>query len=292
MRSMTGYAKLVYEDEKYALQLEMKSVNNKNLSCKIKLPYNLNFLETKIRNEISSKLLRGSVEMRVELEEKEESIEEIQYDRALSKAYFQTLCSMEKELGSQFSNKMDFLVRNFNVLKKPNLEILEDEYLHLILPKVQELLVPFLESREEEGKRLQVFFLEKLESLQKFVEQIHAYQPVVVERYKEKMLARLQTCREDLHFQENDLLKELMVFTDRADISEELSRLDSHLIQLDKELKSKEIGLGKKIEFLLQEIFRELNTTGVKSNCYEISSLVVSAKNELERIREQIMNIE
>lgn len=292
MRSMTGYAKLVYEDETYALQLEMKSVNNKNLSCKVKLPYNLNFLETKIRNEIATKLLRGSVEMRIELEEKGENIEEIQYDRGLSKAYFQTLCSMEEELGSQFSNKMDFLIRNFNVLKKPNPEISEDEYAGFILPKIQELLIPFLESREEEGKRLQIFFLEKLESLKEYVRQIHAYQPTVVERYREKMLARLQTCREDLSFQENDLLKELMIFTDRADISEELSRLESHLVQLEKELNSKEIGLGKKIEFLLQEIFRELNTTGVKSNCYEISSLVVSSKNELERIREQIMNIE
>lgn len=292
MRSMTGYAKLVYEDEKYALQLEMKSVNNKNLSCKIKLPYTLNFLENRIRNEIAAKVLRGSVELRVELEEKEETIDEIQYDRALSKAYFQTLCSMEEELGSQFSNKMDFLVRNFNVLKKPNREISEEEYSHFILPKVQELLIPFLASRQEEGKRLQVFFLEKLQSLKGFVSQIEAYQPLVVEKYKEKLLARLQTCREELHFQESDLLKELMIFTDRADISEELSRLNSHLIQLEKELNSEALGLGKKIEFVLQEIFRELNTTGVKSNLYEISSLVVSAKNELERIREQIMNIE
>ena len=292
MRSMTGYAKLVYEDEKYALQLEIKSVNNKNLSCKIKLPYNLNFLESKIRNEISTKILRGSVELRIDLEEKEENIDAIQYDKALSKAYFQTLCSMEEELGSQFSNKMDFLIRNFNVLKKPNREISEEEYSQLILPKIQELLFPFLVSREEEGKRLESFFLEKLEKLHEFIRQIHAYQPFVVEKYKEKFLARLQTCREDLHFQESDLLKEVMIFIDRADISEELSRLDSHLIQLEKEIKSQELGLGKKIEFVVQEIFRELNTTGVKSNLYEISSLVVSAKNELERIREQIMNIE
>ncbi len=292
MRSMTGYAKLIYEDEKYALQMEMKSVNNKNLSCKIKLPYNLNFLETKIRNEIAAKVLRGSVELRIELEEKEENLEAIQYDKNLSRAYFDTLSSMEKELGEVFSNKMDFLVRNFNVLKKGNKEVSEEEYSQFLLPKVQELLLPFLESRQEEGNRLQLFFLEKFEILKSYVTKIEEYQPSVVERYKEKLLARLQTCREDLHFEENDILKEVMIFTDRSDISEELSRLKSHLQQLEKELKSKELGLGKKIEFLLQEIFRELNTTGVKSNLYEISNLVVSAKNELEKIREQIMNIE
>ncbi|EFS21958.1 TIGR00255 family protein [Fusobacterium gonidiaformans 3-1-5R] len=292
MRSMTGYAKLIYEDEKYALQMEMKSVNNKNLSCKIKLPYNLNFLETKIRNEIATKVLRGSVELRIELEEKEENLEAIQYDKNLSRAYFDTLSSMEKELGEVFSNKMDFLVRNFNVLKKGNNEVSEEEYSQFLLPKVQELLLPFLESRQEEGNRLQLFFLEKFEILKSYVTKIEEYQPSVVERYKEKLLARLQTCREDLHFEENDILKEVMIFTDRSDISEELSRLKSHLQQLEKELKSKELGLGKKIEFLLQEIFRELNTTGVKSNLYEISNLVVSAKNELEKIREQIMNIE
>ncbi|WP_276797827.1 YicC/YloC family endoribonuclease [Fusobacterium gonidiaformans] len=292
MRSMTGYAKLIYEDEKYALQMEMKSVNNKNLSCKIKLPYNLNFLETKIRNEIATKVLRGSVELRIELEEKEENLEAIQYDKNLSRAYFDTLSSMEKDLGACFSNKMDFLVRNFNVLKKGNKEVSEEEYSQFLLPKVQELLLPFLESRQEEGNRLQLFFLEKFEILKSYVAKIEEYQPSVVERYKEKLLARLQTCREDLHFEENDILKEVMIFTDRSDISEELSRLKSHLQQLEKELKSKELGLGKKIEFLLQEIFRELNTTGVKSNLYEISNLVVSAKNELEKIREQIMNIE
>lgn len=292
MRSMTGYAKLLYEDEKYALQLEMKSVNNKNLSCKIKLPYNLNFLETKIRNEIATKVLRGSVELRIELEEKEESIEEIKYDKNLTKAYFETLSSMERELGENFSNKMDLLVRNFNVLKKGNRQVSEEEYSHFLVPKIQELLLPFLQSREEEGRRLQTFFLEKLEVLKGYVAKIEEYQAVVVERYKEKLLARLQSCREDLHFEERDILKEVMIFTDRADISEELSRLKSHLQQLERELNSEEAALGKKIEFLLQEIFRELNTTGVKSNLYEISNLVISAKNELEKIREQIMNIE
>ena len=292
MRSMTGYAKLLYEDEKYALQLEMKSVNNKNLSCKIKLPYNLNFLETKIRNEIATKVLRGSVELRIELEEKEESIEEIKYDKNLTKAYFETLSSMERELGENFSNKMDLLVRNFNVLKKGNRQVSEEEYSHFLVPKIQELLLPFLQSREEEGRRLQTFFLEKLEVLKGYVAKIEEYQAVVVERYKEKLLARLQSCREALHFEESDILKEVMIFTDRADISEELSRLKSHLQQLERELNSEEAALGKKIEFLLQEIFRELNTTGVKSNLYEISNLVISAKNELEKIREQIMNIE
>lgn len=292
MRSMTGYAKLVYEDERYILNMEIKSVNNKNLACKFRLPYSLHFLEAKLRNELTKEILRGSVDCRIDLEEKKTELEEIAYDKVLAKAYLQTLSSMELELGSTFSNKMDFLVRNFNVLQKPNQEVSEEEYSSFLIPKLQELLQDFVRSREIEGKHLQAFFLEKLAVLRSYVEEIQRYQPKVVERYREKLKQRLASYQEEVSFEEADFLKEILLFTDRADISEELSRLESHLEQLEKECKSEERGLGKKIEFILQEIFRELNTTGVKSNLYEISNLVVSAKNELERIREQIMNIE
>ncbi len=134
--------------------------------------------------------------------------------------------------------------------------------------------------------------MERIEVLESKVEEIKKFKDTVVSNYKEKLLERLEKIKEEVEFKEEDILKEILLFTDKSDISEEISRLDSHLTQLKLEMNSSEIAIGKKIDFILQEIFRELNTTGVKCNLYDISKLVVESKNELEKIREQAMNIE
>lgn len=134
--------------------------------------------------------------------------------------------------------------------------------------------------------------MERIEVLESKIEEIKKFKDIVVSNYKAKLLERLEKIKEEVEFKEEDILKEILLFTDKSDISEEISRLDSHLTQLKLEMNSSEIAIGKKIDFILQEIFRELNTTGVKCNLYDISKLVVESKNELEKIREQAMNIE
>lgn len=292
MRSMTGYSKLTFENENFAINLELKSVNNKNLNLKIKLPYNLNFLENAIRTEIASKINRGSLDLKIEFEDKREFGEIFDYDRSLSSAYMKILKEMENDFNENFTNKLDILVRNLNVIKKNDFEIDENEYSKFILEKIQELLVGFIKTKEDEGKRLRVYFLERIEVLEKKIEEIKKFKDTVVSNYKAKLLERLEKIREEVEFNEEDILKEILLFTDKSDISEEISRLDSHLVQLKLEMNSSEVAIGKKIDFILQEIFRELNTTGVKCNLYDISKLVVESKNELEKIREQAMNIE
>lgn len=292
MRSMTGYSKLNFEDEKFAINLELKSVNNKNLNLKIKLPYNLNFLENVIRTEIASKISRGSLDLKIEFEDKRELGEIFDYDRSLSSAYMKILKEMENDFDEKFTNKMDILVRNLNVIKKNDFEIDENEYSKFILEKIQELLVGFVKTKEDEGNRLKAYFMERIEVLESKVEEIKKFKDTVVSNYKAKLLERLEKIKEEVEFKEEDILKEILLFTDKSDISEEISRLDSHLTQLKLEMNSSEIAIGKKIDFILQEIFRELNTTGVKCNLYDISKLVVESKNELEKIREQAMNIE
>ena len=292
MRSMTGYSKLNFEDEKFAINLELKSVNNKNLNLKIKLPYNLNFLENAIRTEVASKISRGSLDLKIEFEDKRELGEIFDYDRSLSSAYMKILKEMENDFDEKFTNKMDILVRNLNVIKKNDFEIDENEYSKFILEKIQELLVGFVKTKEDEGNRLKAYFMERIEVLESKVEEIKKFKDTVVSNYKAKLLERLEKIKEDVEFKEEDILKEILLFTDKSDISEEISRLDSHLTQLKLEMNSSEIAIGKKIDFILQEIFRELNTTGVKCNLYDISKLVVESKNELEKIREQAMNIE
>ncbi|AVQ17921.1 MAG: YicC family protein [Fusobacterium mortiferum] len=292
MRSMTGYSKLSYQDDKYALNMELKSVNNKNLNLKIKLPYNLNFLEGAIRTEIASKVSRGSLDLKIEFSDLRDLGKLFDYDKEQSKGYMNVLLEMEKDFNEKFSNKMDILVRNLNVIKKNDFEIDEEEYTNFILGKIKELLTPFIKTREEEGERLRIYFLERISVLEANIDEIKKYKDQVVEIYKNKLLERLDKIKGNIEFKEEDILKEILLFTDKSDISEEISRLDSHMEQLKKELSLKGVAVGKKIDFILQEIYRELNTTGVKSNLYEISKLIVECKNELEKIREQSMNIE
>lgn len=292
MRSMTGYSKLSYQDDKYALNMELKSVNNKNLNLKIKLPYNLNFLEGAIRTEIASEVSRGSLDLKIEFSDLRDLGKLFDYDKEQSKGYMNVLLEMEKDFNEKFSNKMDILVRNLNVIKKNDFEIDEEEYTNFILGKIKELLTPFIKTREEEGERLRIYFLERISVLEANIDEIKKYKDQVVEIYKNKLLERLDKIKGNIEFKEEDILKEILLFTDKSDISEEISRLDSHMEQLKKELSLKGVAVGKKIDFILQEIYRELNTTGVKSNLYEISKLIVECKNELEKIREQSMNIE
>ena len=292
MRSMTGYSKLTYQDESFAINMELKSVNNKNLNLKIKLPYNLNFLEGAIRTEVASKISRGSLDLKREFEDKRELGKLFDYDRNLSSAYMNVLKEMENDFNEKFTNKMDILVRNLNVIQKNDFEIDESEYSAFILGKVNELLIPFIQTREDEGDRLKAYFLERVNVLEEKIIEIKKYKEIVVENYKEKLMERLDKIRGTIDFKEEDILKEILLFTDKSDISEEISRLDSHMEQLRKEMESKDTAVGKKMDFILQEIFRELNTTGVKCNLYDISKLIVECKNELEKIREQAMNIE
>ena len=292
MRSMTGYSKLTYQDESFAINMELKSVNNKNLNLKIKLPYNLNFLEGAIRTEVASKISRGSLDLKIEFEDKRELGKLFDYDRNLSSAYMNVLKEMENDFNEKFTNKMDILVRNLNVIQKNDFEIDESEYSAFVLGKVNELLIPFIQTREDEGDRLKAYFLERIDVLEEKITEIKKYKEIVVENYKEKLMERLDKIRGTIDFKDEDILKEILLFTDKSDISEEISRLDSHMEQLRKEMENNDTSVGKKMDFILQEIFRELNTTGVKCNLYDISKLIVECKNELEKIREQAMNIE
>ena len=292
MRSMTGYSKLNYEDENYIISMEIKSVNNKNLSTKVKLPYNLNLLENYIRAEIASFISRGSIDFRIEFEDKNENLKSLKYDEDLAKSCMQILNKMEEDFNEKFSNKLDFLVRNFGVISQKDLDTDEEKYKEIIGLKLRELLQEFVKTKVEEGNRLRGFFKAQLDILKSKVEEVKKLKPKVVENYRDRLLANVNSIKADIDFKEEDILKEILLFSDRVDITEEVSRLESHFKQLEYEFNADKDSQGKKIEFIFQEIFREFNTMGVKSNMYEISKLVVEGKNELEKMREQIMNIE
>ena len=290
MRSMTGYSKLSYQDENFQIGIEIKSVNNTSLNLKIKLPGILNFLENKIRTQVGEKVTRGSIDLKIDFEDKRENEDMFEYDENMCKAYLNLLNKMEESLGGEFTNKMDYLVRNLNVIKKKENDT--DGYEAVLTEKIDEVLDSFIQFKIEEGERLREYFKERVAFIEDRVEIIKTHKEEVVKNYKEKLIKRLDSIRGEVEFKEEDILKEILLFTDKSDISEEVSRLESHLKQLKIELDSDSNTVGKKIDFILQEMFRELNTSGVKANSYEISKLVVECKNEIEKIREQAMNIE
>lgn len=291
MRSMTGYSKEYFENEKYAISLEIKSVNNKNLNLKIKSPHMLNFLENKIRTEVASRVTRGSIDLKIEFQDKREVDNLFEYDKNMTASYLKVLNAIEHEYEEKFSNKLDLLVKNLNVIRRNDLEIDEKEYENFIVKNLHLLLDSFVEMKEAEGARMKDYFLQCIAIIENNVNEIKKLKENIVINYKEKLLERLSKIS-NIEFNDEILLREVLLFTDKSDISEEVSRLESHLIQLKIELDSPNAGVGKKIDFILQEIFRELNTSGVKCNLYDISKLIVECKNEIEKIREQALNIE
>ncbi|WP_432204818.1 YicC/YloC family endoribonuclease [Cetobacterium somerae] len=291
MRSMTGYSKEYFENDMYAISLEIKSVNNKNLNLKIKSPHMLNFLENKIRTEVASRVTRGSIDLKIEFQDKREVDNLFEYDKNMTASYLKVLNSIESEYNEKFSNKLDLLIKNLNVIRRNDLEIDEKDYENFVIKNLHLLLDSFIEMKESEGIRMKNYFLQCINIIEKNVQEIKKLKENIVLNYKEKLLERLSKIT-DLEFNDESLLREILLFTDKSDISEEVSRLESHLYQLKIELESTNTGVGKKIDFILQEIFRELNTSGVKCNLYDISKLIVECKNEIEKIREQALNIE
>lgn len=291
MRSMTGYSKLNYEDENFKLNMEIKSVNNKNLSTKIKLPSNLVSLENYVRLKIASIVSRGSIEIKIDIENKNEDIANVKYNENLAVSYMNILNKMEDTFQDKFSNKMDLLIRAFGVISKEDIETNEEIYKNILDKNLDELLNKFVQTKIAEGNRLKIFFQNQLEKLKINLNEIKKLKPKVVENYKQRLLTNVNNIKNDIDFKEEDILKEILIYSDRVDITEEILRLESHFKQLEIDF-NLESNQGKKIEFIFQEIFREFNTMGVKSNMYDISKLVVESKNELEKMKEQIMNIE
>ena len=292
MRSMTGYANFTCENDLFKLAIEIKSVNNKNLNLKIKLPYILNFLENNIKTQVSNEINRGSLDLRIDFEDKREVEDLYNFDKNSAKAYMKLLDNLEKEFKMKFDNKLETLLRTGNIVKKVDLNIDETLYSHFVLGKVNEAIQKINKMKGEEGKRLEYYFHDRLEVLNSIVGEIKLLREKVIENYRTKLIERVNKVREDIQFKEEDILKEILLFADRSDISEELSRLDSHIKSFRELISSGDFDMGKKMDFILQEIFRELNTTGVKSNSYDISKIIVDAKAEVEKMREQSMNIE
>lgn len=291
LKSMTGFGRGEHVGKLKQVIVEIRSINHRFGEVQIKMPRQYALLEEAVKRYILNKVSRGRVEVFIKIEDTGSTSQELQVDKGLALAYYKTL----KELATLTEVPFDVgaiqLAQFPEViqLKEPEeeLEIIWED----ILPALRDALDILLEMREKEGQKLKEDIAARLKILQKFQSKIAEKSPKVVDIYREKLAARLQEILEAGVVDETRLTMEVALFADRCNIDEELVRLHSHFMQLGQMLEE-DTAVGRKIDFLLQEMNREINTIGSKANDLEITQCVVELKSELEKIREQVQNIE
>lgn len=290
IKSMTGFGRGKYENEGRSYTVEIKSVNHKYSDINVRLPRFLNSVEDKIRKTISNSISRGKIDVFVTFENYSSKGTTIRVNRELAKEYIKEL----KELANEADLKFDLNV--IDVSKFPEILKIEDDQDEELIENelmiaVNDALDKFVSMRELEGEKLIQDIEKRIYSIQDKVNEITKYSGTLVEEYMKKLQARVKELMDTQVIDENRLIQEIVIFSDKSSIEEKLTRLKSHISQF-LELIKQSSPIGKKIDFLIQEINRETNTIGSKANSLEITNLVIEVKTEVENIREQIQNIE
>ncbi len=289
MRSMTGFGKGYAEREKVKVTVEIKTVNHKQLDLSVKSPRTVFFCEDAIRKICKKNVTRGHADVFVNYADERDNKRSISVDVSLAKQYVEAA----KQLGS-LGISDDVTVSQ--IMRMPdviNAEAEEDESLteRLVAEATEEACRNLVAAREKEGAALKKELIYRLENLDKIVEEIAVRAPEVSENYAKKLKTRIEEYLGGIEVDESRFLTEVACFVDRSNIDEEITRLRTH-IKHGFSLMEESGDVGKKLDFLVQEINREINTTGSKSNDIEITQKVLAAKNELEKFREQVQNIE
>lgn len=290
IKSMTGFGRGKYENEGRNYTVDIKSVNHKYTDISVRLPRFLNSEEDKIRKRISSAISRGKVDVLVTFENYSSKGTNIRINKDLAKEYIRELKELAEETDLKFN------VDVIDISKFPEILKIEDEQDEELIGNelmiaVDDALNKFISMREIEGARLIEDIESRIYLIQNKVNEITAYSSTLVTEYMEKLKQRVNELLEPSTVDENRLMQEIVIFSDKSSIEEELTRLKSHISQF-LELIKQSSPIGKKIDFLIQEINREVNTIGSKANCLEITNRVIEIKTEVENIREQIQNIE
>ena len=291
MRSMTGYGRGEVDHAGTKISVELNSVNRKQSDIVINLPRDLAALEPRIRQAINEKISRGRMNVMIGLQEGANGASALALDTALARSYHQAMLTLQKELSAPGEITIGTILQAPGVMRSPEHSLHPDEAWPAVQRALTTALVELVKMREREGKHLAKDLIHRLKTLRQETKAIRALYPDVVKKYRATLRERLEKAGLDLPFDDERLLKEVTIFADRSDVSEELTRLESHLAQFAHHLRKNE-PVGRTLEFITQEIFRELNTLGAKSNDAGISQHVVACKSELEKIREQILNLE
>jgi uncharacterized protein (TIGR00255 family) len=288
---MTGYGHGQAVNNGNKFTVELNSVNRKQSDVVVNLPRELAELEPRVRDLINAEVTRGRLNVAIAHHPSGTGAQALALDRLLAKSYFESMLALQKELGANGEISIETVLRAPGVLRLPEAAIaVDDAWVH-IERALKEALGDLVKMREREGKHLAKDLIHRLKLLRENVRKIRALQPMVVKRYRTQLLERVAKAGLDLPIDDDRLMKEVVFFADKSDITEELTRLESHFAQFAHSLRKSE-PVGRTLEFMSQEIAREFNTLGAKANDAEISQLIVTCKAELEKIREQLANIE
>lgn len=288
---MTGYGMALLKSENYMTKVEVKSVNSRYLELNLRVPKDFMAIEDKIRQIIKSKLKRGKVDLYLSYDVTSPDLQELSLNKDLAKAYYRDMEDLRKMLEIDEKITLRDIVLLEGVLKKSSTNETDKELLSQVLKTVEEAVENLDEMRKVEGENLKIDLENKIVNVEELVEEIKTLAPKVIEenekKFTENIYERLK--EEDLDLPR--LTTELAIMADKLSIDEEITRLTSHISQFNGIIKDKD-SVGRKLDFLLQEFNREANTIGSKTTSSEILKLVVSLKSEIEKIREQIQNIE
>ncbi len=291
LKSMTGYGRFEQTDDVRKIVIDIRSVNHRYSDVAIKLPRAYGYLEDKIREYVLGKISRGKVDVFLYIENYTNDDKAVLLDEALCMNYFDLLRQMRDQCGIKQEITVSDLARFSDIFITKQQEEDKDQVWQRILSCLEPAMQDFLAMRCREGERMRRDLLEKAENIRKLTEQIEILAPKVVEDYAVKLRDRMKELLGDFQADEGRILTEVGILADRVCISEELVRLKSHFVELG-EILSQDEPVGRKLDFLVQELNRETNTIGSKANDKEITKLVVEMKSEIEKLREQIQNIE
>lgn len=291
MQSMTGYGKAEYSQEGITLTVELKTVNNRFLDIIPKYPRAFISLDDLIRKTVQSKIKRGRVELFITYQNVNESGKVLIVDKSLASQYVE----LAKSLSEEYSLENDFsvlsLMRSNDVVTEQMGDEGAENLTEILKQTLETALDNLIEMRKVEGEKLQKDILSRAQTVETLVGEIIERAPQIKEEYHQKLRAKVEEILGDVKCDENRLLQEVTLFADKSNIDEELTRLKSHIAQL-RDICKAGIDVGKKLDFLMQEFNRETNTVCSKSNDLEITKRGLALKNEIEKMREQVQNIE
>lgn len=291
IKSMTGFGRCEYQQDSKKFTVELKSVNHRYLDVNIRMPKKLTLFETSIRALLKQYAARGKVDIFITYEDMAEEQSSLKYNAPLAAEYVKYFRQMSEEFGVENDLKASVLARCPEVLVMEAQPEDEEELWKGLKTALEGAFSRFVEARTVEGELLKADILEKLAHMETLVAGIEEHSPEIVAKYREKLEEKLRELLSDAQIEESRIATEVILFADKICTDEEIVRLKSHISHMRDTLELSE-GIGRKLDFIAQEMNREANTTLSKANDLEISNYAIDLKTEIEKVREQIQNIE
>ncbi len=291
VRSMTGFGRANALINGLDITVEIKSVNHRYFEFSCRMPRAYQFAEEKLKALCQKSITRGKVELSVFVDEAEERSTQVEINHAYAKAYLDALKQLSKQYGIKNDIKISALAGNSDIFKLRRTALPDEEVIEALTEVANKAIESFIAMREVEGERLLKDVLSRTEFILSKVALVEEQSPQTVKAYRERLEAKMRELLDTPNIDEQRLITETAIFADKIAVDEETVRLRSHIKQLESLFEDKG-AVGKKLDFIIQEMNRETNTIGSKSQNVEIAHIVVDIKAEIEKIREQIQNIE